>query len=63
MVPFQTGALTGWDQAYVMASLDLVAGTADLARAVVERFPTASLPAFWKGSFERLRAQMDPRAL
>ena len=63
MAPLQQAEITGCDQAYVMASLDLADGKAELARSLLGRFPTANMPAFWKGRFERLRAKLDPKAL
>jgi hypothetical protein len=44
------------DQAYIVASLDLLDGKKSAVKALLNRFPSENLPAFWRPRFEKLRA-------
>jgi hypothetical protein len=55
--PFLQVEVKECDHAYIMASLKLLAGKNAEAQALLDKFPSASLPSFWKSRFEKLRAK------
>lgn len=59
MKPFAGLDVTEFDQAYVMASLDLFAGKKDAAKILVDQFGSPDLLPFWKSRFDKLRAKIQ----
>jgi hypothetical protein len=47
------------DQAYIVASLDLLDGKKASVKALLNQFPSENLPAFWRPRFEKLRAEIQ----
>ncbi|MGH7980091.1 MAG: hypothetical protein ACREE6_12015, partial [Limisphaerales bacterium] len=62
MEPFASVQVTDYDQAYVMASLDLWKSKKAEAKALVEKYNLADLPPFWKSRFQKLDAQLQVQA-
>jgi len=62
MKPFAEAEITDYDQAYVIASLDLFDGKKTEAKKLVEKFDSKSLPAFWKTRFDKLGAKIQNEA-
>lgn len=58
MKPFAGADVTDYDQAYVMASLDLWKGKKKEAQTLAEKYKAADLPPFWKSRFEKLDAEL-----
>jgi len=59
MGPFLPVKPEGYEQAYIVASLNLQDGKKAEAKAILNQFPSDSLPAFWRPRFEKLRAEMQ----
>jgi len=59
MQPFRKAAVTEFDQAYIMASLELADGKKAEARAILDKFPLENLSPMWKSRFERLEAKIN----
>jgi hypothetical protein len=57
MEPFLQVEVESCDHAYLMAGLKLQEGKKAEARALLDKFPSGSLPGFWKSRFEKLRAK------
>lgn len=47
------------DQAYIVASLDLLKGNQAAVKALLNQFPSGNLPAFWRPRFEKLRGEIQ----
>lgn len=58
MKPFMQAEVTEFDQAYIMAALDLANGKKVEAKALLERFPATGLSPAWQSRFEKLRNQL-----
>ena len=61
MQPFAGEPVTDFDQAYVMASLDLWKTNRTEATALAEKYKSSDLPPFWKSRFQKLDAQLQAR--
>ncbi|MGH8022274.1 MAG: hypothetical protein ACRED1_01740 [Limisphaerales bacterium] len=61
MAPFAAADVTDYDQAYVVASLDLWKGQKQEARTLAEKYDPAALPPFWSSRFQKLDAQLQAR--
>jgi len=59
MKPFAGATVTDYDQAYVMASLDLFEGKKAEAKVLVDKFDLDDLPPFWKTRYDKLRAKIQ----
>jgi len=59
MKPFAGAGITDYDQAYVMASLELFEGKKAEAKVLVDKFGLDTLPPFWKTRFDKLRAKIQ----
>jgi tetratricopeptide (TPR) repeat protein len=59
MKPFMQFDVTDFDQAYVLAALRLADGKKDEARALLDKFPAASLTPQWQSRYEKLRARLQ----
>ena len=59
MKPFMQADVTDYDQAYIIASLDLAGGKTNDARALLEKFPADGLSPRWKSRFDKLQAQLQ----
>jgi hypothetical protein len=59
MEPFMQAPVTGFDQAYIMASIKLAQGKTNEARTLLDKFPDASLSPWWTNRFEKLRSQLN----
>jgi len=57
--PFKDAPVTETDQAYVMASLDLIEGKKSEAQAVWQKFNSTNLPPFWQTRFDKLGAKIQ----
>lgn len=62
MQPFAAADVTDYDQAYVMASLDLWKTNKVQARTLAEKYNPSDLPPFWKSRFQKLDAQIQARS-
>jgi hypothetical protein len=60
MQPFLEVEVKETDQAYVVASLKLLDGKTNDARAILEKFPAETLSGFWQPRFQKLREQIGP---
>ena len=58
MKPFREAEVTEFDQAYIVASLELADGNQPGARALLEKFSRAGLSPRWQARFEKLRGQL-----
>jgi tetratricopeptide (TPR) repeat protein len=58
MQPYNQVEVTEPDQAYILAGLKLADGEKTQARALLDKFPVASLSPPWKGRYEKMRAQL-----
>jgi hypothetical protein len=59
MQPFRQVAVTEFDQAYIVAAIDLADGRKAEARATLNQFPPATLSPIWKQKFEKLLAAIS----
>jgi hypothetical protein len=59
MQPFQQVEVTEFDHAYIVASLKFADGKKAEARALLDKFPEATLTPAWQGRFEKLRAKLQ----
>ena len=59
MNPYLQIKLEECDQAYIVASLDLLDGRKAEAKVILSQFPPANLSAFWRPRFEKLRAEIQ----
>jgi hypothetical protein len=59
MNPFLQVKPEDCDQAYIVASLDLREGKKADVKALLNQFPSAQLPVFWRPRFEKLRAEIQ----
>jgi hypothetical protein len=59
MKPFREAEITEFDQAYIMASLELADGKMAGARAILSKFPPDGLSPAWKSRFEKLKAKLN----
>ena len=59
MQPYAQAEVTECDQAYVVASLDLLAGKQVEAKMLVDKFASDHLLPFWKSRFDKLRAKIQ----
>lgn len=59
MAPFKNAPVTEMDQAYVMASLDLVEGKTNDALALWKKFTATNLPPFWQSRFDKFGARIQ----
>jgi len=57
--PIRQDEVTDVDQAYVIASLDLIEGNRTNAMALWEKFSSTNLPAYWKTRFDNLGAKIQ----
>jgi hypothetical protein len=58
MKQFMTAEVTEYDQAYIIASLNLAGGKTNEAVAVLEKFPADTLTPAWQTRYEKLQAQL-----
>lgn len=58
MQPFMQAEVTEPDQAYILAGLKLADGKKAEARALLDKFPAASLSPMWQSRYEKMRAQL-----
>jgi hypothetical protein len=59
MKPYQESEVTEFDQAYIIASLELADGKKAEARAILSKFPMEDLSPAWKSRFEKLQAKIN----
>ena len=59
MNPFLGVKPEGYDQAYIVAALDLRDGKKEAVKALLNQFPSNKLPAFWRPRFDKLRAEIQ----
>ena len=59
MKPFLQAEVSEFDQAYIMAALDLAGGRKTEARALLDKFPGAGLSPAWQGRYQKLRSQLQ----
>jgi hypothetical protein len=59
MKPFMQVDVTDFDQAYVLASLELAAGHKAEARTLFNKFPASNLGPRWDNRFDKLRARLQ----
>lgn len=57
--PYKEARVTQMDQAYVVASLDLVHGKKSEAWALWQEFKATNLPPFWQSRFDKLGAKIQ----
>ena len=58
MKPFRQLEVTDFDQAYVLAALQLAEGKKAEGLALLDKFPAASLNGPWQKRYETLRARL-----
>jgi hypothetical protein len=59
MKPMRQNEVTDPDQAYVIASLDLIEGNKTNAAALWKKFSSTNLPPYWKSRFDKLGAKIQ----
>jgi len=59
MKPFEQAAVTDYDQAYIIASLDLWNGKKAEAEALAKKYRSENLPPFWKTRFDQLGVKIQ----
>jgi hypothetical protein len=59
MKPYLSRDVTDFCQAYVLASLKLADGKKDTARALLDKFPSASLTSEWQKRYDQLRLRLQ----
>ncbi len=59
MKPFEQASITDYDQAYIIASLDLWKGKKTEAESLVKKYRSEDLPPFWKTRFDQIEIKIQ----
>ncbi len=57
--PFMQAEVTEFDQAYIMAALNLAGGRKSEARLLLDKFPGTGLSPAWQNRYQKLRSQLQ----